>query len=64
VAKHFPAAVELVAVNDTAKWAEAIERLLIGAPVNQSTQLKTFEEIFSWEAQEKKLLKLVEAALV
>lgn len=62
VAAHFPANVRLVPPDDPAAWAGSLESLLATHP-DRETTCRTFREMFSWEAQEKKLLDLVEKAL-
>lgn len=63
VAAYFKDTVLTVPVDRPELWAERIEQLLQSAPVNRSTQLQQFNERFSWEAQEKKLLNLVNKAI-
>ena len=59
VARYFPEAVELVPFNDPERWAASIEKILSSPSENKKMQLQKFNEIFSWEAQEEKFLKLV-----
>lgn len=61
VAAFFPG-VRVVPTDDPAAWAAGIESLLCSEPDREATR-RSFEERFSWEAQEKKLLDLVENAL-
>ncbi|HVU98941.1 MAG TPA: glycosyltransferase [Puia sp.] len=62
VAAQFPGAVQLVPQDDPAAWAAGLESLLTRKVDRESTR-RTFDMEFSWEAQEKKLLGLVEKAL-
>jgi len=59
VAGYFPGDVELVPFNDPKKWAMCIEQLLSSPPINKELQFQKFKDIFSWEAQEQKLLNLI-----
>jgi len=63
VAAFFPDTVTTVPVDHPELWAKQIDILLQSAPVNRRTQLQQFNEQFSWEAQEKKLLELVKKAI-
>lgn len=62
VAAHFTGSVKLVPPDDPAAWAAGLESLLQSDPDREATR-RTFEKLFSWEAQEKKLLDLVAQAL-
>lgn len=63
VAPFFPDTIALVDFEDVRGWAANIEKLLQAPPVDQSAQASVFNLFFSWEAQEKKLLTLVDNAL-
>lgn len=63
VATYFKEAVVTVPVGHPELWAERIDMLLQSPPVNRRTQLQQFNEQFSWEAQEKKLLDLVKKSI-
>ncbi len=62
VAVHFPGNIGLVPPDDPAAWAASLESLLQTEPDRETTR-HTFDRLFSWEAQEKKLLTLVANAL-
>jgi glycosyltransferase involved in cell wall biosynthesis len=62
VAASFPGAVRTVPADDPTAWAAGLEFLLSSDFDRESTR-RTFELLFSWEAQEKKLLDLVANAL-
>jgi len=62
VAAQFPGVVQIVNPDDPATWAAGLEALLRSGPDRESARC-TFEKKFSWEAQEAKLLELVEKAL-
>ncbi len=63
VAAYFPGSVTTVPVDHSELWAEQIEVLLQSPAVNRKEQLQQFNAIFSWEAQEKKLLDSVKKAI-
>lgn len=63
VAAQFPGSVKGVPPDDPAAWAAGLESLLQTDPDREAT-CRTFEKKFSWEAQEKKLLELVQKALI
>jgi len=63
VAAHFNESVVLVPVDDPEKWAVQIEQLFSLQAIDRTKQLSRFNELFSWEAQEKKLLNLVNKAI-
>jgi glycosyltransferase involved in cell wall biosynthesis len=63
IANEFPESIQAVSVGDPGQWAKAIEKLISTGPVNREVQLEKFNQLYSWEAQEKKLLSLVEKAL-
>lgn len=63
VAAHFNESVVLVPVDDPEKWAVQLERLFSLPAIDRTKQLSRFNELFSWEAQEKKLLQLVQRAI-
>ncbi len=57
VAAYFPNTVRIVS-SDIQTWIAAINELLESGNIWQRKQLETFEEKFSWEAQEEKLKTL------
>ncbi len=63
VANYFPGSIAIVPVNDQENWAEQIEKLFSLPQINRAEQLNKFNELFSWEAQEQKLLQLVNTAI-
>lgn len=63
VAVYFPDTIAIVAVDHPELWAKELEFLLQSPAVNRKQQLQQFNAIFSWEAQEKKLLDLVKKAI-
>ncbi|MFT3846486.1 MAG: glycosyltransferase [Lacibacter sp.] len=63
VAAHFNESVALVPVDDPEKWALQIEQLFLLPAIDRTKQLSRFNELFSWEAQEKKLFQLVRSAV-
>jgi glycosyltransferase involved in cell wall biosynthesis len=59
LSNQMPGFIYLVNMNDPKEWAKAIIDLL-NSEINSSiTQVEKFNEMFSWESQEKKLLSLV-----
>lgn len=64
VANNFNELIKLVPVGKADIWANEIEYLFSSSPANNSYQLKIFNEIFSWEAQENKLCNLVKSSLL
>lgn len=58
VAEFSPDSIELVPVNEPKQWAHSIEKLL-NKTIDKKLQQHTFENFFSWEVQEKKLLDIV-----
>lgn len=64
VAGYFPDSIQIVTVNNPKEWAQKIEYLIASPKVNRVEQLKTFTRYFSWEAQEKKLEKIIKNALI
>lgn len=56
VASYFPETVKTVHVEDPVDWVKKIEWLLNSPDVNIEKQSDVFNEFFSWEAQESKLL--------
>jgi glycosyltransferase involved in cell wall biosynthesis len=63
VAAYFPETVKIVAVNKPKEWAEKLKYLINSPKVNKQQQLEIFTKHFSWEAQEKKLARLVKNIL-
>jgi glycosyltransferase involved in cell wall biosynthesis len=63
VAAFFPANVILVQPNMPEEWAIAIDRLLLMNVDGKAEGINRFESLFSWEAQEPKLLSLVQKSL-
>lgn len=63
VAAYFKNAIATVPVGQPGLWAKQIEHLLQLPVVNRAEQLQQFNAVFSWEAQEKKLLELVRSAI-
>ena len=63
VAAYFPDTVITVPVDQPELWAKQIGDLLQSPAVNRKEQLNQFNAVFSWEAQEKKLLELVKNAI-
>jgi len=63
VAAYFPDTVSIVSVDRPELWAAQIEFLLQSPAVNIKDRLQQFNAVFSWEAQEKKLLELVKNAI-
>ena len=63
VANHFPDTIKLIDANNQILWAERLKLLISSPAVNRFAIFAKFNEVFSWEAQEIKLLKLVYKAL-
>lgn len=63
IAKYFNDTIILVSSDDPKSWATQIEALLNREPVRLSLERKNYVELFSWEAQESKLLNLVNSAI-
>lgn len=63
IAAYFPETVAIVPVNEPSAWAVAIQQLVDAADVDKEEQLRKFNQYFSWEAQEQKLLSFVKNAL-
>lgn len=63
VASYFPNSVKIVEINNTQQWEEAIDLLCKIEGVKLEEQQHNFEKIFSWEAQEVKLNKLLKKYL-
>jgi glycosyltransferase involved in cell wall biosynthesis len=63
IAAYFPDAIALISPNEPRQWSITLENLIKSPAINASSQAAAFEKYFSWEAQEKKLLKLVENAI-
>jgi glycosyltransferase involved in cell wall biosynthesis len=63
VANEFPESVHTVSVHAARDWAVAIDKLIAVNPVSKEMQREKFNRLFSWEAQEKKLLALVNNAV-
>ncbi len=63
VAAYFKNSIVTVPVDRPDLWAKQIEDLLQLPPVNRTAQLQQFNAVFSWEAQEKKLLELVQRVI-
>lgn len=62
VASHIPESVTVVKAGDTTTWHLALEEL-INKKVNRRYSLELYEEVFSWQKQEEKLLQLVKNAI-
>jgi hypothetical protein len=62
VAESFPESMVIVPIGEPKIWAEVIRGLISAPPVSLDKQMDTFNEFYSWEAQEKKLFQLVENA--
>ncbi|MGG9972117.1 hypothetical protein ACQ33O_10020 [Ferruginibacter sp. SUN002] len=63
VASFFPELVEIVPQNTPERWAKAIEQLLSSDSVDEVAIDEKFKNIFSLEAQQKKILSLVSKTL-
>lgn len=63
VAEYFKNAISIVPVDAPEYWAEIIEKLLSSPAIDREKQLQQFNTVFSWEAQEQKLLQLVGNAI-
>lgn len=63
IAAFIPSSVELISLSDKDKWLQALDSL-IDRDYDRALQRNIFLTHFSWEAQEKKLLSLVSAALL
>jgi glycosyltransferase involved in cell wall biosynthesis len=63
VAALFPASITLVNIHSPLQLQKAIASSVTAHRVKQQEQQQKFNNIFSWEAQEKKLKTLVEAYL-
>lgn len=63
VADYFPATVCLVDIEDVHQWEDAIQFLSNIAEAEKQNQKKIYQQIFSWQAQEKKLDGLIEKYL-
>jgi glycosyltransferase involved in cell wall biosynthesis len=63
IAAFIPSSVELISLSDKDKWLQALDNL-IDRDYDHALQRNIFLTHFSWEAQEKKLLSLVSAALL
>jgi len=63
IAEAFPESVLLVDVNEPVQWARAIETLMDSSVPNRKQSLSVFDSQFSWQAQEKKLLKIIQDTL-
>ncbi|MES2431359.1 MAG: glycosyltransferase [Bacteroidota bacterium] len=63
VATYFPELVEIVELKDPKDWARGVAKLLNTPSVNEDITDQKFSEIFSLEAQEKKILAAVSKAL-
>lgn len=58
IAEYFPLSVKMVNSNDAKGWAVAIELMINNR--NDYNQHKTiYEELFSWQKQEEKLIKII-----
>jgi len=62
-AEMFPKSVEIVEVNKPEQWAEGIKKLLNRPIETDHDQLNIFQEKFSWEKQEQKLLVMIRSLL-
>jgi glycosyltransferase involved in cell wall biosynthesis len=60
IANEFPESVQTVASNSPKEWATALHKLITGVAVDREKQVQKFNRLYSWEAQEKKLLTLVD----
>jgi hypothetical protein len=63
VAAFFPGRVAIVEVNAVDEWAKALDKLSGSGETGRKEQLEQFAQVFSWEAQEKKLLPLMSKAI-
>lgn len=63
VASYFPGTVKVVDLNDESQVAIEIEKLLKRDEVVLVNNLRIFDEIFSFEAQQKKLFNLIQTEL-
>ncbi len=63
VAGYYPNAIRTAPANDISQWAAILEEL-IKSKIDSSVVAEQYNQYFSWAAQEKKLLELVEAALI
>jgi len=59
VAGYFPETVKLVDIHNPLQWEMGIDFLRNVDAVNRQKQKETFQKIYSWEAQEKKLDNLL-----
>lgn len=62
VAEYMPQAVATIAANDNSQWPAVLQQL-IGTLIDKNVVIQKYQEQFSWQAQEKKLLQLVQKAL-
>lgn len=63
VAASFPDSVSIVEVNQPEIWARSINKLIGQTHHRSQEQVKVFNKIYSWEAQEEKLLQIVANAI-
>lgn len=62
VAEHMQGAVATIAADNNSGWHDILQQL-ISTHIDKDDVIKKYQEQFSWHAQEKKLLQLVETAL-
>ena len=62
VAEYYPNTACTVSANDTSIWAVALQKL-IENKIDSNDVIEQYNKYFSWVAQEKKLLNLVDSAL-
>lgn len=63
VAEYFPGTVCVVDIDDASQWVKAIEYLSTINKDEKQNQINTYREIFSWQAQERKLDGLIKKNL-
>lgn len=63
VAIYFPKTVKTVNANKPKDWAKEIDWLLETPIINTEEQLSIFNQLFSWEAQENKLIITIKEIL-
>lgn len=63
IAVYYPKSIKIVEPGNASEWAQGIN-FLLSIPLNtKDDEVNIFNDFFSWEAQEKKLLRIVEYAL-
>ena len=59
VASLFPGSVTGVEISRNQEWTDALSLFINGGEFDQQERMEKFNALFSWEAQEKKLLSLL-----